>query len=821
MARSRSGPRLLAGVLGLGVVASCNGAVINLGPDAGSTSTQDGGVTLAPPLGAVLQTKTIDKVDILFDVDNSASMGDKQAYLQAAIPDLINRLVNPNCVDSGGASHGASGNGVCADASDHPEFTPVHDLHLGIISSSLGARGGDACGAATMALPPFQNVLAHNDDKAHLLNRTLTFANGGAAVTEGVVPDAPLPDPYLYWFPGAQNRGVTAGPGNPLSNVPATQLITDFASMVVGVGVFGCGIESQLESWYRFLVQPDPYDSVDFTTDSHGNKIGNWQGVDETIIQERADFLRPDSLVLIVDLSDENDSEIDVRSVGGLGINWMASSFDPPNGTSACATDPSSSACKSCVQGNNAQTDPACYAKPIYSAINDWGYDLNLRHVHMKAKYGVDLQFPISRYVHGLTSTMVPDRSGEYPSGAASYQGMDDCTNPLFAAHLPSSGQDSKTLCKLAPGLRTKDLVFYAHIGGVPHQLLHFTHGNPAASLLSQSDWVKILGNGLVNGTNPYDTSGIDPHMIESYQPRSGIPAPGGASNDTITYHDWITDQPVEVMGGHVHQVDLQYACMFPLVDSSGVLTSRDCTLAQNAASCDCPQLAGTVNLMQLPPICDPTTITKQVAAKAYPTIRELAVAQKLGNQGIVSSICPIDASDNATHDDPNYGYRPAVEVIVDRLKNALTNECFPQALAVTSNGTVRCELLLQIPPSSGAAAGTCVNPSCDPTKGLDRPSSDTLPAFCQGLEDEYNQAVSANGGSSAGLTDPANVPVCELNQLSPQANPMDFQGGNCAAGTDNGWCYVTGAAAGKCAHALVFTKNAIPNGAIANVICR
>jgi hypothetical protein len=41
-------------------------------------------------------------------------------------------------------------------------------------------------------------------------------------------------DNFLYWFP--------------------LQLETDFAELVGGVGVFGCGIESQLESWYRFLI---------------------------------------------------------------------------------------------------------------------------------------------------------------------------------------------------------------------------------------------------------------------------------------------------------------------------------------------------------------------------------------------------------------------------------------------------------------------------------------------------------------------------------------------------------------------------------------
>ncbi len=41
----------------------------------------------------------VDKIDLLFSIDNSASMGDKQAYLEQAIPDLIKRLLTPNCLD--------------------------------------------------------------------------------------------------------------------------------------------------------------------------------------------------------------------------------------------------------------------------------------------------------------------------------------------------------------------------------------------------------------------------------------------------------------------------------------------------------------------------------------------------------------------------------------------------------------------------------------------------------------------------------------------------------------------------------------------------
>src|SRR5450432_885777 len=36
---------------------------------------------------ASISASAIDKVDLLFDIDNSASMGDKEAYLARAIPD--------------------------------------------------------------------------------------------------------------------------------------------------------------------------------------------------------------------------------------------------------------------------------------------------------------------------------------------------------------------------------------------------------------------------------------------------------------------------------------------------------------------------------------------------------------------------------------------------------------------------------------------------------------------------------------------------------------------------------------------------------------
>ena len=90
-----------------------------------------------------IQQSTIDKVDLLFDIDNSASMGDKEAYLAQAIPDLVSRLVTPNCVDSDGQRDGqVRYHGQRLPWASNAEFSPVHNLHIGIVSSSLGGRLG-------------------------------------------------------------------------------------------------------------------------------------------------------------------------------------------------------------------------------------------------------------------------------------------------------------------------------------------------------------------------------------------------------------------------------------------------------------------------------------------------------------------------------------------------------------------------------------------------------------------------------------------------------------------------------------------------------
>ncbi|MGH7329028.1 MAG: hypothetical protein ACREJX_11825, partial [Polyangiaceae bacterium] len=78
-----------------GLIGAASGGCLSRPVESQSPTTKDNFTTQ-------LRQSSIDKVDLLFDIDNSASMGDKQAYLSKAVPDLINRLINPYCVDNDG-----------------------------------------------------------------------------------------------------------------------------------------------------------------------------------------------------------------------------------------------------------------------------------------------------------------------------------------------------------------------------------------------------------------------------------------------------------------------------------------------------------------------------------------------------------------------------------------------------------------------------------------------------------------------------------------------------------------------------------------------
>ena len=619
------------------------------------TRSQDAGETDADDAGPPKLT-TSNKADVLFAIDNSGSMGDKQEILNASIPYFINRLLDPYCIvanDPATPPVAASG-GNCPSGTVR-EFAPFVDVHVGIVTSSMGGGGAvDICKPdAKNPIPALANFNTHNDDKGHLINRKRPDLKNPApsGIEDPVTNAVPLDHDggnFLAWLPAVPQNAKQPDPNVPKEPDSAT-CIGDFQDLTNGVQELGCGLEAQLESWYRFLVQPDPWDSI--TIDNSNPGKAQLVGTDSTLLKQRHDFLRPDSLVLIVQLTDEEDSWSDPLALAGRG--WVTRTLhypgnpigqtlprptheclDPVDPNNPTKTGPSNPDCTSCgfvgnkpIAGTPIASDPNCQAScgancTGYYTLQDDG--INVRYTNdMKRRYGLDPQFPVQRYVDGLSSRTVPDREGEHKGGAGSYLGTKDCTNPLFAASLPSDGNGE--LCKLPDGPRGAGLVYYLVIGGVPWQLLAvdpFATTAPLKSSLTDQDWTRIVGK----DPSTYQTDGIDPHMIESTLPRASLPPPSANdATDPVHGREWNTHtSPVGI--------DLQYACTFPLT------TTKDCNDPQFVASCDCQ---GPATSPDGPPLCDPQNRSTQIRGKAYPTIRELRVAKGLGAQGVVASICP------------------------------------------------------------------------------------------------------------------------------------------------------------------------------------
>ncbi len=602
------------------------------------------GITDLPPLrtdggvgsdagDASVPQLTSNKVDILFAIDNSRSMGDKQDLLASKAANVIKQFPN------------------------------LPDLHIAFVSSSLGGGGAEQAGGQpicppTATEPLFKQYNAHNDDKGWLLNRVKPTAANGSGIEDTVANALPINAPggtFLAWLPGKQSN----------SNVPVepdqTTLANDFATLVRGMQEYGCGLEAQLESWYRFLIQPDPYDSIAISVDPKGGPPkATLVGIDATIIRQRADFLRPDSIVVIVQVTDEEDSWTDPLALDGRGWTTRASVVPGsptnlmPRGTSACdtpidptnptATGPNDPNCTSCgLTGNMANgqpisSDPNCTLSCGANCAGYWtGKDdnLNIRYTNdVKRRYGLGFQFPVQRYIDGLTSQNVPDRNGEHASGAGPYLGQAYCINPLFASSLPTGANDTG-LCDgaIAPSTtRNASLVYYMIVGGVPYQLVG---DKSAVKTLNSADWTTIVGRDPIH----YDYTGIDPHMIESYLPRTSknkasIPYLSGSLSDITAldnadpYNGREWDTTLSPLG-----LDLQYACTFDLA------TPKECSDAANVNACDCVNNA--VNPGG-PPLCAAGANGKslQVRGKAYPTIRELLVARGMGDHGVAASLC-------------------------------------------------------------------------------------------------------------------------------------------------------------------------------------
>jgi hypothetical protein len=748
----------------------------------GSSSNPTGGTggTLSV---VTLDTTGVNKVDLLFMIDNSISMGDKQAFLQQAVPSLLSRLIVPNCVDQSNVPNGmqADANGNCAQGT--AEFKPVDDIHIGVVSSSLGGRGKPCSPGSTV------NPL--DDDKGELVGslRHSGTAADGTDINYNTYNNLG----FLAW--DANGRGANpAGQGLSDRNV----LNTAFTKMVAATGEQGCGYESGLEAWYRFLVDPDPPSQIIINGSAQTEAVTN--PPDGTVLQQRANFLRPDSLVAIIMISDETDC-----SIIDYGQGWLVAANDVPipRATSQCATNPNDPCCRNCQQTGDAYRNcPSASSDANCSADdgdgNGAGYigvknnAANLRCWQTKRRFGFDLLFGIDRYVNGLTQPRVKDRQGN------------DRPNPLMSlVNDPTTGQPVPQYAGLSPRSDSSK-IFLVGIIGVPWQDLAtrdtLDSASPNLTLMNYGQmvaaqpnrWDVILGNpNPPNFAAPIPPS--DPFMVESIDPRSGT--------NPITQQPIVSatsSDPKATINGHEYNVnpaaldDLQYACIFPLPQSRSctdpAFTTTDPTKRRG---CDC-KTSGYDNVVDRNrPLCQPITGgpagTTQFSAKAYPGTRYLQVLKSFGEKStsqnsIVASICPKDTN-WANWNNSAYGYNAAVNALVDRFKEKLGAECLAQPLPTTYD------------PNSGAPVITCrvieatltstgQVPSCNTAGRGGEVDANLLPAVWQNL-----RAAGQCGVTNRPPCDLSNFTVCMLAPVpSDQLHSCQY---DTATANVSGYCYI------------------------------
>lgn len=212
----------------------------------------------------------IDRVDLLFVIDDSPSMAAERASLVNEIPRIVHVL--------------ASGD---RDRDGEPDFIPVESIHVAAVTTDLGAPADAASCEAGIG------------DDGLLIRASVGTVGCDAEHDSGIFDFTSATDDPIEF---ATQIGCTA-----------------FAR------TDGCGVEQPLEATLRALSLRAPtswthagYEPPIFGDGSSGHGDG-----------ANAGFLRPDSLLTVVVLTDEDDC-----SVADVGAEL--SSVDPTEGDPSC-----------------------------------------------------------------------------------------------------------------------------------------------------------------------------------------------------------------------------------------------------------------------------------------------------------------------------------------------------------------------------------------------------------------------------------------------------------------------------------------------------
>lgn len=616
-----------------------------------ASSTEEGSDTDAPP---VAPTGSANKLDLLLVVDNSANMPEKAAVFADSVRYLLEQLVQPPCVNATGEQT-TQLNGACP-----PDTTPLHaplnDIHVGVITTSLGGYGATQVCAITPERPETLQL----DDGAHLvgsLPRAVDVPGGDFLIRQ---PD---------------------------SDQPFAEFVTDIRAHISAAGEDGCGYEAQLEAWTRFLVDPAPHTRIVRQPCNASDTVNSCNGpeldpsgqplVDTTLLAQRAAFLRPDSLVGIVVLTDENDC-----SMKSKGQTWILSDQQDSSGTfrgtAACETDPNDPCCQSCAAGRvpaGCPTDtdgkaPGCTETtyPLWTAETPED-SLSLRCFNQKRRFGLDFLFPTERYVHALTSNRICPSDSSLGSDVCSQD--TPVENPLWV----NGGIQ-----------RPRGHVFFTTISGVPWQDLAVDpdaevvtyRRSPATDPNQVLDWALLLGAADENGSRvqyPNIDGVMDPLLFESVTPRTGINPPTGAAlaapdspnlANPINGHEWnIVDRSA-----------LQYSCLMPLSEPEVCLSAEEqAALGADGSfvhSCHCSDF-GNDDFRS--PTCQAPDgsygLTKYFSG-AFPPTRLLQVQEQLALNGTVSpvvgSVCAKSLDDSLA----DSGFKPTMDALLHGLRGQL-----------------------------------------------------------------------------------------------------------------------------------------------------
>ena len=189
----------------------------------------------------------ITGIDLLLMIDNSSSMADKQAILAAAVPQLLGQLVAPNCVDAiGNPATPACGSNSWALATlvrqrgldIRLRFNPVNNIHIGIVTSSLGDHGANSLctpGAPTQYTDANGNAIPQPpdvNDEGHLIG---TLARAQTAPTD-ILTDPQSQYATLPTDSSSNLYGFLAWGNSTLPTDVSQQDLTDANKIFIGHG---------------------------------------------------------------------------------------------------------------------------------------------------------------------------------------------------------------------------------------------------------------------------------------------------------------------------------------------------------------------------------------------------------------------------------------------------------------------------------------------------------------------------------------------------------------------------------------------------------